>query len=102
MASYGFGLNNKGWNESKMGILSKALKELVGDMEGEGKFIGLARGQKPYVQVDEPFWGIAIMNVSYLTKEFQYELVERANKKYLEVMTGTEGDSEGFVISKNN
>lgn len=49
-------------------------------MEGDGKFIGLARGQKPYVQVNEPFRGIAIMNVS-LTKEFQYELVERANKK---------------------
>ena len=91
-------ITKDGMNQKRVFYLKP---ELVGDMEGEGKFIGLARGQKPYVQVDEPFRGIAIMNVSYLTKEFQYELVERANKKYLEVMTGTEGDSEGFVISKN-
>ena len=44
MASYGFGLNSKGWNESKKGILAKALSELVDDMEGEGKFIGFTRG----------------------------------------------------------
>jgi hypothetical protein len=44
MASYGFSLNNKGWNESKKGILATALRELVDDMEGEGKFIGLTRG----------------------------------------------------------
>ena len=41
------------------------------------------------------------MNVTYLAKEFQYELVERANKRYLEVMTGTEEDTEGFILSNN-
>lgn len=67
----------------------------------EGKFVGLTRGQKPYVQVDDPTPGVNIMNVGYLAREFQYELVEGANKKYLDVMKGTEDDSEGFVLSKN-
>jgi hypothetical protein len=62
MASYGFGLNNKGWNESKKGILAKALSELVDDMEGEGKFIGLTRGQRPYVLVDELAARVAVAN----------------------------------------
>lgn len=101
MASYGFGINNKRWNESKKESLAKTLKELVEDMEGEGKFIGLTQGQKPYVQVDAPYRGVIIMNIAYIAKEFQYELVERANKKYLDVMTGTEDDPEGFVLSKN-
>ncbi|MGH9953014.1 MAG: hypothetical protein ACRD5J_15465 [Nitrososphaeraceae archaeon] len=47
MASCGFGLNNEGWNESKKGSLAKALKELVEDMEDEGKFIGLVLRRKP-------------------------------------------------------
>jgi hypothetical protein len=34
MGSYGFGINNKGWNKSKKGILAKALRELVDDMGG--------------------------------------------------------------------
>jgi hypothetical protein len=101
MVSYGFGINNKGWNESKKNSLAKALEGLVEDMEGEGKFIGLARGQKPYVQVDEPYRGVIIMNVSYLAKEYQYELIERANKRYLALMTTAGGDSEGFVLSNN-
>ena len=67
----------------------------------EGKFVGLTRGQKPYVQVDDPTPGVNIMNVGYLAREFQYELVEGANKKYLDVMKGTEDDSEGVVLSKN-
>jgi hypothetical protein len=29
-----------------------------------------------------------------------YEIVERTNKRYLAVMTGTE-DPEGFILSKN-
>src|ERR687897_2222879 len=86
MTSYGFGLNNKGWNESKKSILATALRELVDDMEGEGKFIGLTRGQRPYVLVDEPSRGVTIMNTAYLTKEFQHDLIKRANKKYQEVM----------------
>lgn len=101
MASYEFGISNKGWNESKKNSLVKVLRGLVDDMEGEGKFIGLAQGQKPYVQVDEPYLGVNIMNVSYIAKEFQYELIERANKGYLAVMTGTEDDPEGIVLSKN-
>ena len=70
-------------------------------MEGEGKFIGLARGQKPYVRVDEPSPGVTIMNISYLAKEFQHEIVERANKRHFEVMTGTEEDPKGFALPKN-
>jgi hypothetical protein len=30
-----------------------------------------------------------------------YEIVERTNKRYLAVMTGTEEDPEGFILSKN-
>ena len=45
MVNYGFGINNKGWKESKKNSLAKALKELVEDMEGEGKFIGLVKGK---------------------------------------------------------
>jgi hypothetical protein len=101
MASYGFGINNIGWKEAKKDALAKALKELVEDMEGEGKFIGLVQGQKPYVQVDEPSPGVAIINITYLTREFQFELIERADKRYAGVMTGTEGDSKDYVLSKN-
>lgn len=101
MASYGFGLNNKGWNESKKHVLAKALKELVEDMEGEGKFIGLSRGQKPFVQVDDPTRGVIIMNVSYLAKGFQCELIERANRKYMSVMSDANEDSEGYALSNS-
>ncbi|HZB73629.1 MAG TPA: hypothetical protein VE378_02690 [Nitrososphaeraceae archaeon] len=97
MASYGFGLNNKGWNESKKGILAKALSELVDD--DEGKFIGITRGQRLYVLVDEPSRGVIIMNTTYLTKEFQHDLIKRANKKYHKVML--DENSEGYVLSKN-
>ena len=41
MSSYGFGPNDRGWNESKKGILANTLRGLIDDMEGEGKFIGL-------------------------------------------------------------
>jgi hypothetical protein len=99
MTSYGFGLNNKGWNDSKKGILANALRELVDDMEGEGKFIGLTRGQRPYVLVDEPSRGITIMNTAYLTKEFQHDLIKRANKNYKDIMS--DEDSEGYVLSNN-
>lgn len=46
MASYGFGFNNEGWVESKKDSLTKALRGLLEDMEGEGKFIGLVQRQK--------------------------------------------------------
>jgi hypothetical protein len=102
MASYGFGPNSKGWNESKKGILAKVLKELVEDIEDEGKFIGLTRGQRPYVLVDEPSRGITIMNIDYMPKEFQHDTIRRANWRYLDVMAGThEKDSGGFVLSNN-
>ena len=99
MASYGFGPNNKGWNEAKKGILAKALRELIEDMEGEGKFIGLTLGQRPYVLVDEPSRGVIIMNTAYLTKDFQHDLIKRANKKYQTIMSET--NSDRYVISNN-
>lgn len=64
MASYGFGDHNEGWKESKKDTLAEELMVLVEDMECEGKFIGLKQGQKPYVQVDEPYRGVAIMNIA--------------------------------------
>lgn len=99
MASYGYGNNDRGWNESKKGILAKTLRGLIDDMEGEGKFIGLTRGQRPYVLVDEPSRGVTIMNTAYLTKEFQHDLIKRANKNYQEVML--DENSEGYVLSNN-
>ena len=99
MASYGYGNNDRGWNESKKGILAKTLRGLIDDMEGEGKFIGLTRGQRPYVLADEPSRGVTIMNTAYLTKEFQHDLIKRANKKYPEVML--DENSEGYVLSNN-
>lgn len=101
MVNYGFGINNKGWKESKKNSLAKALKELVEDMEGEGKFIGLVQGQKPYVQVDEPSPGVAIMNISYLTGAFQHDLFKEANKRFRALMSEVDEDSEGYVLSKN-
>jgi hypothetical protein len=100
MASYGFSHNNKGWNESKKGMLARALRELVDDMEGEGKFVGLTKGQRPYILIDEPSRGVTIMNLSYLTKDFQDDLIKVANKKYKDIMPD-EGDSEGYVLSNN-
>ena len=100
MVIYGFGINNKGWKESKKNSLAKALKELVEDMEGEGKYIGLVQGQKPYVQIDEPSPGVAIMNISYLTEAFQDDLIEEANKRFQTVMSEVDEDSEGYVLSK--
>jgi hypothetical protein len=81
--------------------LLKQLKELVDDMEGEGKFIGLVQGQKPYVQVDEPSPGVAIMNISYLTEAFQHDLFKEANKRFRTLMSELDADSEGYVLSKN-
>lgn len=101
MVNYGFGINNDGWKESKKNSLAKALKELVEDMDGEGKFIGLVQGQKPYVQVDEPSPGVAIMNISYLTTAFQHDLIEEANKRFQTVMSKVDDDSEGYILSKN-
>jgi hypothetical protein len=98
MVNYGFGINNKGWKDSKKNSLAKLLKELFEDMEGEGKLIGLVQGQKPYVLVDEPSPGVTIMNITYLTKEFQHELIERADKRYLAVMSGSDEDSE-YIFS---
>jgi hypothetical protein len=81
--------------------LLKQLKELVDDMEGEGKFIGLVQGQKPYVQVDEPSPGVAIMNISYLTEAFQHDLFKEANKRFRTLVSEVDADSEGYVLSKN-
>ena len=92
MVNYGFGINNNGWKKSKKNSLAKALKELVEDMEGEGKFIGLVQGQKPYVQVDEPSSGVAIMNISFLTEAFQHDLIGEANKRFLAVMSEVNED----------
>lgn len=41
------------------------------------------------------------MNVSYLQKDFQYDLVERENREYLGVMSETREDSEEFVLTSN-
>jgi hypothetical protein len=101
MVNYGFGINNKGWKESRKNSLAKALKELGEDREGEGQCIGLVQGQKPYVQVDEPSPGVAIMNISYLTEAFQHDLIEEANKRFQTVMSEMDEDSEGYVLSKN-
>jgi hypothetical protein len=100
MASYGFGDYNEGWKESKKDTLAEELMELVEDIEREGKFIGLKQGQRPYVQVDEPYRGVAIMNIAFLKKEYQNELIERADKRYLTVMTAAK-DSVGYTMSKN-
>jgi len=53
MASYGYGNNDRVWKGSKKGILAKALEGLIYDMYGEGKFIGLSRGQRPCILADE-------------------------------------------------
>ena len=98
MVNYGFGINNKGWKKSKKNSLAKALKELVEDMEG---VIGLVHGKNPYVQVDEPSPGVAIMSISYLTEAFQHDLIEEANKRFQTVMSEVDEDSEGYVLSKN-
>ena len=92
MVNYGFSINNNGWKKSKKNSLAKALKELVEDMEGEGKFIGLVQGQKPYVQVDEPSSGVAIMNISFLTEAFQHDLIGEANKRFQAVMSEVNED----------
>ena len=92
MVNYGFDINNNGWKKSKKNSLAKALKELVEDMEGEGKFIGLVQGQKPYVQVDEPSSGVAIMNISFLTEAFQHDLIGEANKRFQAVMSEVNED----------
>ena len=84
MVNYGFGINNNGWKKSKKNSLAKALKELVEDMEGEG--------QKPYVQVDEPSSGVAIMNISFLTEAFQHDLIGEANKRFQAVMSEVNED----------
>jgi hypothetical protein len=39
------------------------------------------------------------MNTAYLTKEFQHDLIKRANKKYQEVML--DENSGQYVLSKN-
>lgn len=41
------------------------------------------------------------MNITYLTREFQVELIERADKKYAEIVTGSEGDTKDYVLSTN-
>jgi hypothetical protein len=86
MANYGFGENNESWNESRKNALAKSLTELIKDMEGEGKFIGLKEGQKPYVEVDVLYKGVTIRKMTYLEKKVQIELIERANKRYLGIM----------------
>ena len=88
MSNYGFGLNNNSWNESRKDALATALRNLIEDIEVDAKFIGLTRGQRPYVLVDEPARGITIMNIAYLAKEFQNDLINGANRRYLDVMTG--------------
>lgn len=52
---------------------------------GEGKFIDLIQGQKPYVQVDEPYRDVTIPNIEILNNEYQHSAVtiERADKSYL-------------------
>jgi hypothetical protein len=85
MASYGYGGNNEGWKEYRKYALAETLKDLIIDMEGEGKFIGLREGQKPYVEVDEPSRGVNIRNIRSLKRDHQYELIERADKRYLSV-----------------
>ena len=62
------------------------------DMESEGKLIGLVQGQKPYVQVDEPSSGVAIMNISFLTEAFQHDLIGEANKRFQAVMSEVNED----------
>ena len=44
--------------------------------------------------------GVTIMNMSYLTREFQCELIERANKRYVDVISAEE-DSERYALSNN-
>jgi hypothetical protein len=101
MVNYGFSINNKGWKESRKSSLVKALRGLLEDMEGEGKFIGLVQGQKPYIQADESSSGAAIMNITYLTKKFQHDLIQQVDKKYHAIMTGTEEDSERYIPSRD-
>jgi hypothetical protein len=86
MACYGYGSNNEGWKEYRKYSLAKILKDLINDMEGEGKFVGLREGQKSYVEVDEPYRGVNIRNIRSLERDHQYELIERADKRYLSVM----------------
>ena len=97
MINYRYNNNDRGCNESQKGILANTLRKLIDEMEGKGKFIGLTRGQRLYVLVDEPSRGVTIMNTAYLTKEFQHDLIKRANKRYHEVML--DKNSEGYVLS---
>jgi len=40
------------------------------------------------------------LNMSYLTREFQCELIEGANKRYVDVMSAEE-ESERYALSNN-
>lgn len=68
MASYGFGDSNEGWKESRKHALAESLNELIQDMEGEGKFIGLKEGEKQFVEFDERYKGVAIRNKTHMKK----------------------------------
>lgn len=46
--------------------LAEVLKGLVEDMKCERKFVGLREGQKPFVEVDERYRGVTIMNIIHL------------------------------------
>lgn len=86
MVNYGYGESNEGWNESRKHALAESLKELIEDMEGEGKFIGLQQRQKPFVEVDVLYKGVTIRRMTHLEEKIQHELIERANKIYVDVM----------------
>lgn len=66
MTRYRFGDNNEGWKESRKDNLAEVLKGLVEDMKCERKFVGLREGQKPFVEVDERYRGVTIMNIIHL------------------------------------
>jgi hypothetical protein len=91
LVNYGYDSNCISWNESKKHELAESLRRLLLELKLtrnttiDRKMV-MHEYSEPYIEVDGLYQGVRIRKITALSEQQETELINLADKKYLEIM----------------
>jgi hypothetical protein len=83
--NYGYDESCRNWSEIKKDILAEHLSKLLEEF-GFKNVRGYSPGTFPYIETDGNYRGVRIRRITNMPESEQKELIEKADRIYLEIM----------------
>lgn len=86
MVNYGYGPGTDEWDDSKKERLGHLLAHLLANMNRDRKFERIDIYERPYIEVDQLYYGVRIRKMTNLSAALQEELIVKADEIYVKLM----------------